>query len=245
MSNASILIIGNEILSGRTLEKNSNFICSRCTNLGIKIKEIRIIADQKSQIIKNALYLSSKYKNVFVTGGIGPTHDDITAQSISDAFSRRLVLNKKAKILLSNFYKKKKVELNSSRLKMAMIPERAKLIFNSVSAAPGFKIKNVWVMAGVPKIMQSMFIKEVEPKLKKGNKIFTKNIKILSAEGDIANILNNLQKNYKHIEIGSYPFIINKRAATDIVFKGSNKEIIYKVIKIFKKKIEENNFKYI
>ena len=100
MSNASILIIGNEILSGRTFEKNSNFICSRCTNLGIKIKEIRIIADQKIEIINNVLYLSDKYKNVFVTGGIGPTHDDITAQSISDAFSRRLVLNKKAKILL-------------------------------------------------------------------------------------------------------------------------------------------------
>ena len=173
MITSSVIIIGNEILSGRTLDLNSNFIAKRCSKIGIKLCEIKVIPDSSRDIIKEVIQASKKYKYVFVTGGIGPTHDDITALAIAKAFKRKLVLNKKAKELLKKHYENSNFELNKSRLKMAYIPENARLINNPVSAAPGFKIKNVWVMAGVPKIMQAMFLESVEPRLKKGKIIFS------------------------------------------------------------------------
>ena len=174
MHNAIIIIIGNEILSGRTLDKNANFIAERCSKIGISIDEIRIIPDKVKIIKKTIIEASLKYKNVFVTGGIGPTHDDITSLSVALAFKKKLVINKKAKKLLVDYYKSNKLELNESRMKMAYLPTQSKLIMNSVSAAPGFKIKNVWVMAGVPKIMQAMFVESVEPRLEKGKIFFSK-----------------------------------------------------------------------
>ena len=163
MQNAAIIIIGNEILSGRTLDKNSNFICKRCSLLGIKVSEIKIIQDDIDIIINSSLEYSKNYNHVFVTGGIGPTHDDITSEAIAKAFGRKYIINKRAKNILIEHYKKSNLELNESRLKMAKIPSGARLILNPVSSAPGYKIKNLWVMAGVPKIMQSMFLSHVEP----------------------------------------------------------------------------------
>ena len=128
------------------------FIAKRCNQLGYLVKEVRVVRDDEKQIIKTLKELSKGYIHVFTTGGIGPTHDDITAQCVAKAFDRKLVLNKKAHRLLINHYKNLNIELNESRLKMAMIPANAKLIKNSVSSAPGFKIKNIWVLAGVPKI---------------------------------------------------------------------------------------------
>ena len=139
MHNAIIIIIGNEILSGRTLDKNSNFIAERCSKIGISIDEIRVIPDRVNVIKKTIIEASKKYKNVFVTGGIGPTHDDITALSVALAFKKKLVINKKAKQLLEDYYKSSKLELNESRMKMAYLPAQSKLIMNSVSAAPVLK----------------------------------------------------------------------------------------------------------
>ena len=142
MENAGIIIIGNEILSGRTLDKNSNYISDRCSKAGISIKEIRIIEDDKKVIIKNIINFSKKYTHVFVTGGIGPTHDDKTAEAIASAFKRKIQINKKAKSILIEHYKKSNLELNENRMKMAKIPTGAKLILNPVSAAPDLYIRS-------------------------------------------------------------------------------------------------------
>jgi len=231
MNNASVIIIGNEILSGRTLDQNSNFIAKRCSMLGLILGEIRVIPDIKKIIKKTVIQASKNYKYVFVTGGIGPTHDDITAKSIAEAFKRKLVLNKLAKEILVKHYNKSNIELNKSRMKMAYIPERAKLIMNPVSGAPGFNIKNIWVMAGVPKIMQAMFIESVEPKLEKGKIILSKTIKVNKAEGDIAEIIDKIDNEYSTLEIGSYPLYNPPKIGTNIVFRSTNTQIINKGIK--------------
>ena len=231
MHNAIIIIIGNEILSGRTLDKNSNFIAERCSKIGISIDEIRVIPDRVKVIKKTIIEASKKYKNVFVTGGIGPTHDDITALSVAIAFKKKLVINKKAKQLLENYYKSSKLELNESRMKMAYLPAQSKLIMNSVSAAPGFKIKNVWVMAGVPKIMQAMFLDSVEPKLEKGKVFFSKTLKIKKPEGDIAQVLKKISEEFDSIDIGSYPFYKPPKIGTNIVLRGKDLKVIEEAIK--------------
>ena len=240
MNNASIIIIGNEILSGRTLDQNSNFIAKRCSKIGINLDEIRVIPDKVEIIKKVVLESSKKYKYVFVTGGIGPTHDDITALSISLAFKRKLILNKRAKELLENYYKNTDIQLNKSRMKMAYLPIRSKLIMNSVSAAPGFNIKNVWVMAGVPKIMQAMFVNSVEPKLRKGKITLSKSIKVSVPEGDIAKMLEEISVEFSKINIGSYPFYKPPEIGTNIVFRCEDLKLINKAVKkiciIFKKK---------
>ena len=231
MHNAIIIIIGNEILSGRTLDKNSNFIAERCSKIGISIDEIRVIPDKVKVIKKTIIEASKKYKNVFVTGGIGPTHDDITALSVALAFKKKLVINKKAKQLLEDYYKSSKLELNESRMKMAYLPAQSKLIMNSVSAAPGFKIKNVWVMAGVPKIMQAMFLDSVEPKLEKGKVFFSKTLKIKKPEGDIAQVLKKISEEFDSIDIGSYPFYKPPKIGTNIVLRGKDLKVIEEAIK--------------
>ncbi len=231
MNSASIIIIGNEILSGRTLDQNANFIAKRCSKLGIILSEVRIIPDKKV-IIKSAVISASKnQKNVFVTGGIGPTHDDITAQSVAEAFNRKLVLNKVAEQLLIKHYENSNVKLNKSRLKMAYLPLRSKLIMNPVSAAPGFKIKNVWVMAGVPKIMQAMFIESIEPNLTKGKEILSKSIQVNKPEGDIAKFLDKIDKEFSFLDIGSYPFYKPPKIGTNIVFRSNDENTIDKGIK--------------
>ena len=231
MNDAIIIIIGNEILSGRTLDKNSNFIAERCSKIGISIDEIRVIPDRVKVIKKTIIEASKKYKNVFVTGGIGPTHDDITALSVALAFKKKLVINKKAKQLLEDYYKSSKLELNESRMKMAYLPAQSKLIMNSVSAAPGFKIKNVWVMAGVPKIMRAMFLDSVEPKLEKGKVFFSKTLKIKKPEGDIAQVLKNISEEFDSIDIGSYPFYKPPKIGTNIVLRGKDLKVIEEAIK--------------
>ena len=231
MTNASVIIIGNEILSGRTLDQNSNFIAKRCSEIGISVEEVRVIPDLEIKIIKSVKTLSKKYDNVFVTGGIGPTHDDITANSVAIAFKKKLILNKVAKKLLIQYYSHTNIKLNASRMKMAYLPAHSKLIMNSVSAAPGFKIKNVWVMAGVPKIMEAMFLDSVKPSLKKGKAFFSKNLKINKPEGDIAHVLKNISEEFSSIDIGSYPFYKPPNIGTDIVLRGKDLKLIEEAIK--------------
>ena len=240
-----ILIIGNEILSGKTQDTNTNFIARRCSDLGHILKEVRIIRDDKKEIINTTKSFSKKYDNVFTTGGIGPTHDDITANCMSIAFNKKLVLNKVAHKLLIEHYKNSNAVLNESRLKMAFIPITARLIYNSVSAAPGFKIKNVWVLAGVPKIMQAMFVESVEPKLRKGIKIISKSVKILKPEGDIASFLGRLQQDFSEIEIGSYPFYKPPEIGTTIIFRSTKEKKMTKAIKVLCKYLSEAKIQYL
>ena len=242
---AAILVIGNEILSGKTQDINVNFIAKRCIKLGHLLKEVRIIRDDKKQIIKTIKELSSRYTNVFSTGGIGPTHDDITAECMSKAFNKKLILNKTAHNLLKNYYKKTKIILNESRLKMAYLPASSKLIKNTVSAAPGFKIKNVWVMAGVPKIMQAMFLEDIEPRLSLRKKIFSKSIKVFKPEGDIAKFLGNLQNSFKSVEIGSYPFYTPPDIGTTVIFTSLDNKNIINSTKVLCKFLTEANIQFL
>jgi len=244
-STAGIIIIGDEILSGRTKDTNSNFIANELVKVGIKLEKIVIVPDQEKIIIENVKEFKKSYSYVFTTGGIGPTHDDITAECMSKAFNKKLILNKTAHNLLKNYYKKTKIILNESRLKMAYLPASSKLIKNSVSAAPGFKIKNVWVMAGVPKIMQAMFLEDIEPRLSLRKKIFSKSIKVFKPEGDIAKFLGNLQNSFKSVEIGSYPFYTPPDIGTTVIFTSLENKNIINSTKVLCKFLTEANIQFL
>jgi molybdenum cofactor synthesis domain-containing protein len=231
--NAAILIIGNEILSGRTQDKNvvfiSNWLNSKC---GISIEEVRIIPDVEKTIVNNILLLSKKFNYVFTTGGIGPTHDDITAQSISKAFKVKYEFHKEAYEILEKYYGKKK--FNDGRKKMAKIPRGSKLIYNPSSAAPGFIIKNVLSLPGVPSILNSM-IENCKRYLIKGLKVHSKTLNLYTVESNISKKLGQIQKKYKkHVDIGSYPFFrlgkigvaIVTRSTSLIKLKVVNKDLL-------------------
>ena len=241
--NAAILIIGNEILSGRTQDKNivfiTNWLNSSC---GISVNEARIIPDSEKIIIKNIQSLSKKFNYVFTTGGIGPTHDDITAQSISKAFKVKYEYHKEAYEILEKYYGKKK--FNDGRKKMAKMPKGAKLIYNPSSAAPGFIIKNVLSLPGVPSILNSM-IENCKRYLVKGLKIHSKTLNLYTVESNISKQLGLIQKKYKKfVEIGSYPFFrlgkigvaIVTRSNSIIKLNSVNKDLL-KIVKSKKIKI--------
>ena len=220
--NAAILIIGNEILSGRTQDKNisfiSNWLNSRC---GISVSEVRIIPDVENTIIKNILTLSKQFNYVFTTGGIGPTHDDITAQSIAKAFKVKYGYHKEAYKILENYYGKQK--FNDGRKKMAKMPIKAKLILNPSSAAPGFIIKNVLSLPGVPSILNSM-IDNCKKYLIKGLKVHSNTINLFTVESNISKELGLIQKKYKKfVEIGSYPFFRLGKIGVSVVTRSTSK----------------------
>tara|TARA_A100001015_G_scaffold154100_1_gene171031 strand:- start:1118 stop:1876 length:759 start_codon:yes stop_codon:yes gene_type:complete len=241
--NAAILIIGNEILSGRTQDRNvifiSNWLNSKC---GISVKEVRIIPDEETIIVKNILYLSKKFNYVFTTGGIGPTHDDITAKSISKAFKVKYEYHEEAYAILEKYYGKKK--FNDGRKKMAKMPRGSKLIYNPSSAAPGFITKNVLSLPGVPSILNSM-IENCKRYLVKGLKIHSKTINLFTVESNISKQLSSIQKKYKKfVEIGSYPFFRLGKIGVAIVTRSTSlkklKDVnddLMKVVKIKKIKI--------
>ena len=217
--NAAILIIGNEILSGRTQDKNiafiSNWLNSKC---GISVNEVRIIPDVEKIIIDNVLVLSKKFKYVFTTGGIGPTHDDITSKSISKAFKVKYEYHDEAYEILENYYGKKK--FNDGRKKMAKLPRGSKLIYNPASAAPGFMMKNVLTFPGVPTILNSM-IDNCKSYLIKGSKVHSKTLNLYTIESNIAKKLGQIQKKYKKlVEIGSYPFFRLGKIGVSIVSRS-------------------------
>ena len=231
--NAAILIIGNEILSGRTQDKNvvflSNWLNLKC---GISVNEVRIIPDKEKVIIENILLLSKKFKYVFTTGGIGPTHDDITAKSISKAFKVKYEYHREAYLILEKYYGKK--NFNDGRKKMAKMPKGAKLIYNPSSAAPGFMIKNVLSLPGVPSILNSM-IENCKRYLTKGVKVHSKTLNLYTVESNISKKLESIQKKYKtFIDIGSYPFFrlgkigvaIVCRSTSPVKLKNVNNELV-------------------
>ena len=240
--NAAILIIGNEILSGRTQDKNtafiSNWLNSEC---GISVKEVRIIPDIEKKIIENVLILSKKFNYVFTTGGIGPTHDDITASSISKAFKLRYEYHKEAYKILEKYYGK--IKFNEGRKKMSKMPRGAKLIYNPSSAAPGFITKNVLSLPGVPSILISM-IENCKKYLIKGLTVHTKTINLYTVESNISRQLGLIQKKYKKfVDIGSYPFFRLGKIGVSIVTRSNSlvklKIVNNELVKLVKsKKIE-------
>ena len=241
--NAAILIIGNEILSGRTQDKNIAFISNWLNlNCGISVLEVRIIPDVEKIIVKNIRSLSKRFNYVFTTGGIGPTHDDVTAISIAKAFKIKYGYHNEAYKILEEYYGNAK--FNDGRKKMAKMPKIAKLIYNPSSAAPGFITKNVLSLPGVPSILNSM-IENCKKYLVKGLKVHSKTINLFTVESNISKQLEDIQKKYiKFVEIGSYPFFRLGKIGVSVVARSisikklnlARKEIL-KVIKMKKIKI--------
>jgi molybdenum cofactor synthesis domain-containing protein len=222
--NAAILIIGNEILSGRTQDKNiafiSNWLNSKC---GISVNEVRIVPDLEKVIIKNILALSKKFNYVFTTGGIGPTHDDITAESVSKAFGVKYEIHKEAFKILEAYYKPG--EFNDGRQKMVWMPENAELILNPTSGAPGFSIENVFCLPGVPSILKSM-LGDLKNKIVGGEPILSHTISLRTVESEIASSLTQVQDNNKEVEIGSYPFFHAGKLGVSIVLRSEDQSKI-------------------
>ena len=217
---AAVLVIGDEILSGRTKDKNIGFIADYLTAIGIDLKEVRVIPDDEAAVVDAVNTLRARHTYLFTTGGIGPTHDDITADCIAKAFGVPLDLNPEAVEILKERMAKIGGELNEARLRMARIPRGAALVKNKVSGAPGFWIGNVIVMAGVPSIMQAM-VDEVAPKLKTGAKLLSETIRADAKEGDVGTELGAIAKANPDTIIGSYPFFDEKLGPnTNIVVRS-------------------------
>src|SRR6516225_9974653 len=201
---AAVLVIGDEILSGRTKDKNIGYVADYLTAIGIDLKEVRVVADDESAIVDALNTLRAKYTYVFTTGGIGPTHDDITADCVAKAFGVTLEFHPEAVAILKERLLKTGGELNEARLRMARIPHGATLVVNKVSGAPGFWIGNVITMAGIPSVMQAM-LDEVAPKLKTGTKLLSETIRADAKEGDVGTELGEIAKVNPAVAIGSYP----------------------------------------
>ena len=224
---ASILVIGDELLSGRTQDANMHHLAKKLTEIGINLSEARFIRDDAAVIVSNIVELSTKFDYLFTSGGIGPTHDDITTDCVAEAFGRQVSVRSDAFNILKKYYDGKGIELNEARLRMARIPEKADLIENLISGAPGYIIENVYVMAGVPKIFQSM-LKKVLPNLKKGTPTLSLSIKLYKGEGDIALELEQIVKAFSKLTFGSYPFNENGIHGTNIVIRGKDKKLMIK-----------------
>ncbi len=216
---ASVLLIGDEVLSGRTKDKNLGFIADYLTALGIDLKEARVVADDEADIVNAVRALSSRYTYVFTTGGIGPTHDDITADAMAKAFGVGIGHNPEAVEILTSYFASINRESNEARMRMARIPHGASLIYNAVSKAPGFRIENVFVMAGVPKVMNAM-MDELAPSLTRGSPVQSVTVEFLGGEGDIAKPLKEIQERFTDVSIGSYPFETPQGFATNLVMRS-------------------------
>jgi len=218
---AALVIIGNEILSGRTQDKNIAYIATNLNEMGVELREVRVIPDVETTIITTINAMRGQFDYIFTTGGIGPTHDDITSESVAKAFGVPLIRHPEAERLLRDYIPPERI--NEARLKMADVPEGATLIANAVSAAPGFIIGNVHVMAGVPKIMQSM-LSEVLPTLRRGKKVQSISITTTVLEGTLAKELGDIQSRYPQLDIGSYPRFVDGRGITTLVFRSTDNE---------------------
>jgi molybdenum cofactor synthesis domain-containing protein len=217
---AGLLVIGDEILSGRTKDRNIGYIAEYLTAVGIELKEVRVVADDEDAIVEALNAMRQRYTYVFTTGGIGPTHDDITADCVAKAFGVTIDHDPRAVAILKDALSARGIELNEARLRMARIPAGAELVFNKVSNAPGFWIGNVIVMAGVPAIMQAM-LDEVAPKLRTGGKVLSETVRADTREGDIGTELGEIAKAHPDVTIGSYPFFDDKRGPnTNVVVRS-------------------------
>ena len=221
--NAAILIIGNEILSGRTQDTNTSTLATWLNSIGVKVQEVRVIPDIEKTIVETLNFLRSTYDYVFTTGGIGPTHDDITAQSVSKAFVIKYEVHKEAFKILEAYYQPG--EFNEGRQKMIWMPENAELILNPTSGAPGFSVDNVFCMPGVPSIMKSM-LGSLTNRIVGGKPIKSLTISLRTVESEIANSLTKVQDNNKDVEIGSYPFFQAGKLGVSIVIRSEDQKKI-------------------
>ena len=222
-TNAAIIVIGNEILSGRTKDQNVSFLAKWLNNLGIRVVEVRFIEDKEKSIINCINEVRKKFKYIFTTGGIGPTHDDITSKSIAKTFKLKYRYHQEAYNILEKYYGKD--NFNVGRKKMAKIPDKAKLIYNPSSGAPGFIVENVFCLPGVPSILKSM-VGGLKNKIIGGKKILSKTININTVESEIAKSLEKIQKSYKNVEIGSYPFFRLGKLGVSIVLRSTENNVI-------------------
>jgi len=216
---AAVLIIGNEILSGRTKDANLAFLGTELNLLGIQLLEARVVADIEAEIIAALDACRAKYDYVFTTGGIGPTHDDITSACVAKAFGQKLIRHPEAERILRERMTQMGVEATEARLKMAETPEFAELVDNPVSGAPGFRVENVYVMAGIPRIMQAMF-EGAKSQLKRGVTLISVTVGSFVPEGQIATELSLLQDAYPDLDIGSYPFFFDGKPGSNLVLRG-------------------------
>ena len=221
--NAAILIIGNEILSGRTQDTNTTTIALWLNSIGVKVQEVRVIPDIENTIIETVNHLRKVNDYVFTTGGIGPTHDDITAQSISKAFGLKYEIHKEAYKILEAYYKPG--EFNEGRQKMIWMPKNSNLILNPTSGAPGFNVENVFCLPGVPSIMKSM-LGSLKNKIVGGDPILSHTISLRTVESEIANSLTRVQDNNLDVEIGSYPFFQAGKLGVSIVIRSEDQSKI-------------------
>ena len=221
--NAAILIIGNEILSGRTQDTNTSTLANWLNSIGVKVSEVRVIPDEEKIIVDTLNLLRNSYNYVFTTGGIGPTHDDITAQSVAKAFDRKYQIHQEAFKILEAYYKPG--EFNEGRQKMVKMPENAKLILNPTSGAPGFSVDNVFCLPGVPSILKSM-LGGLKNRIVGGEPILSHTISLKTVESEIANSLTKVQEDNKDVEIGSYPFFHAGKLGVSIVLRSENQKKI-------------------
>lgn len=219
---AAILVIGDEILSGRTKDKNIGWIAEHCTNVGIQVREVRVVSDVEGDIVDAVNALRKRYTYVFTTGGIGPTHDDITADSVAKAFGVGIDHHPKVKQLLIESFARRGIEATAARLRMARIPDTADLVENKVSVAPGFMLGNVIVMAGIPAVMQVM-LDSVTPRLRTGKKMLSLTIELMRGEGEVAELFADCQKLFPDVSMGSYPFNREARVfGTQLVLRSTD-----------------------
>ena len=221
--NAAILIIGNEILSGRTQDTNTSTIATWLNSIGVRVGEVRVIPDIEKIIIDTINLLRKNYDYVFTTGGIGPTHDDITAQSVSKTFGLKYEIHKEAYKILEAYYKPG--EFNEGRQKMVWMPEKANLILNPTSGAPGFSVENVFCLPGVPSILKSM-LGSLKNKIVGGEPILSHTISLKTVESEIADSLTKVQDQNKDVEIGSYPFFHAGKLGVSIVIRSEDQSKI-------------------
>jgi molybdenum cofactor synthesis domain-containing protein len=216
-----MLVIGDEILSGRTRDANMHYLAGELTRAGIDLREVRVVSDDPDAIVAGVQALSAAYDVVFTSGGIGPTHDDITAENVARAFDRPISVRDDARAILVAQYAAREQELNEARLRMARIPDGATLIDNPISAAPGFTIENVHVMAGVPSIFQAM-LASVLPTITGGAPVLSQTLEVRRGEGDIAGPLTDLAARYPDLTFGSYPFIRDGCHGANVVVRGQD-----------------------
>ena len=226
---AAMLVIGDEILSGRTRDTNTNYLARALTDHGIQMREARVVSDTNETIKQAVQSLAASYTHVFTSGGIGPTHDDITADAVADAMGAKIDVRADARAILQVHYDARGQELNEARLRMARIPDGATLIDNPISAAPGFSIGNVHVMAGVPMIFQAM-VASLMPRLMGGPPMLSQSLRLLKGEGDIAWPLGTLAARHPEVSIGSYPFHLNGVHGTNIVVRGQDGPAVDRVM---------------
>tara|TARA_B100001057_G_scaffold489699_1_gene576448 strand:+ start:1437 stop:2186 length:750 start_codon:yes stop_codon:yes gene_type:complete len=240
--NAAILIIGNEILSGRTQDTNTSTLATWLNSIGVKVGEVRVIPDDEKIIIDMVNLLRKNYDYIFTTGGIGPTHDDITAESISKAFGLNYEIHKEAFKILEDYYKPG--EFNEGRQKMTMMPSNANLILNPTSGAPGFNVENVFCLPGVPSIMKSM-LGGLKHKIIGGEPIKSFTISLRTVESEIAKSLTKVQNDNSEVEIGSYPFFQSGKLGVSIVMRSEDQNKIDKCSSEILKFIKDKNIQIV